>query len=102
MHYLIPVVIILCALGSFAINNRVFDIWVLLLFGIVGYLMKLGSFSLPAFILGVILGPLTEENLRIAITTKPDPFHTRPISGVLLLLTVLSILYAIITDIRHN
>ncbi|WP_261131045.1 tripartite tricarboxylate transporter permease [Bacillus sp. Marseille-Q3570] len=104
MHYLIPVVIILCALGSFAINNRVFDIWVLLLFGIVGYLMKLGNFSLPAFILGVILGPLTEENLRIAITTNSDLtlFITRPISGVLLLLTVLSILYAIITDIRYN
>ncbi|WP_257347448.1 tripartite tricarboxylate transporter permease [Pseudalkalibacillus decolorationis] len=104
MHFLIPVVIILCALGSFAINNRVFDIWVLLLFGVVGYLMKQASFSLAAFVLGVILGPLTEENLRIAITTNPDLtlFITRPISGVLLLLTVLSIVYAIITDIRHN
>ncbi|WLD93763.1 tripartite tricarboxylate transporter permease [Alkalihalobacillus sp. AL-G] len=104
MHYLIPVVIILCALGSYAINNRVFDIWVLLLFGVVGYLLKQSSFSLAAFVLGVILGPLTEENLRIAITTNPDLtlFLTRPISGVLLLLTVLSIVYAIVTDIRHN
>ncbi|GAA0327372.1 tripartite tricarboxylate transporter permease [Bacillus carboniphilus] len=104
LHFLIPVVIILCALGSFAINNRIFDIWVLLIFGVIGYLMKQGSFSLAAFVLGVILGPLAEENLRIAITTDSNLmlFITRPISGVLLLLTVLSIIYAIVADIRHT
>jgi putative tricarboxylic transport membrane protein len=104
LHYLIPVVIILCSLGSFSINNRVFDIWVLLLFGIIGFLMKKGSFSLAAFVLGVILGPLTEENLRIAVQTDPNMllFLTRPISGVLILLTVLSIVYAIVIDIKHS
>jgi putative tricarboxylic transport membrane protein len=104
IHLLVPVVIVLCAIGSFAINNRVFDIWVLLLFGIVGYLMKLTKFSLAAFVLGVILGPLTEENLRLSLSTDPNImlFFTRPISGVLLVLTVLSILYAIITDINYK
>lgn len=104
MHYLLPVVIVLCALGSFAINNRVFDIWVLLLFGLIGYLMKNLNFSLAAFVLGVILGPLTEENLRRAVSTNADLtlFFTRPISGVLLALTVLSILYAIISEVRYT
>lgn len=104
LHYLLPVVIILCALGSFAINNRVFDMWVLLLFGLVGYLMKMTKFSLAAFVLGVILGPLTEENLRIAVSTDANLmlFFTRPISGVLLLATILSIVYAVVTDIRHT
>jgi putative tricarboxylic transport membrane protein len=104
MHYLLPAVIILCALGSFAINNRVFDMWVLLLFGVIGYLMKHLNFSLAAFVLGVILGPLTEENLRQAIATNADLslFFTRPISGVLLVLTILSIVYAIITEIRYT
>lgn len=103
LHYLIPVVLVLCGLGSFAINNRVFDIWVLLLFGVIGYLMKKVNFSLPAFVLGVILGPLTEENLRIAYSTDTNLllFLTRPISGVLILLTVLSIVYAIVMDRKH-
>lgn len=104
MHFLLPVVIILCALGSFALNNRVFDIWVLLLFGVIGYLMKNSGFSLPAFVLGIILGPLTEENLRRAVATSSDLtlFFTRPLSGVLLALAILSILYGVITEIRHT
>ena len=104
MHFLLPVVIILCALGSFALNNRIFDIWVLLLFGVIGYLMKNSGFSLPAFVLGIILGPLTEENLRRAIATDPDItlFFTRPLSGVLLTLAILSIIYGIITEIRYT
>jgi putative tricarboxylic transport membrane protein len=104
MYFLLPIVIILCALGSFAINNRVFDIWVLLLFGLIGYLMKNLNFSLAAFVLGVILGPLTEENLRRAVSTNADLtlFFTRPISGVLLALTVLSIIYAVVSEIRQS
>ncbi|MEC2071339.1 tripartite tricarboxylate transporter permease [Alkalihalophilus marmarensis] len=104
LHYLLPIVITLCALGSFAINNRVFDIWVLLLFGVIGYLLKKTDFSLAAFVLGVILGPMTEENLRRALETNPDPmlFITRPISGTLLFLTVASIGYALYSNHRYN
>lgn len=104
MHFLLPIVIILCALGSFALNNRIFDIWVLLLFGVIGYLMKSSGFSLPAFVLGIILGPLTEENLRRAVATSADLslFFTRPLSGALLGLAILSILYGIITEIRYT
>lgn len=104
LYYLLPIVITLCALGSFAINNRVFDMWVLLLFGVIGYLMKKTDFSLAAFVLGVILGPMAEENLRRAIETNPDMtlFFTRPISGTLIFLTVASIAYALISNYRYN
>lgn len=102
MHYLIPIVLVLCAVGTFAINNRVFDVWALLLFGLVGYFLNNKNYSLPAFVLGVILGPMTEENLRRAIASSPDLtlFFTRPISGVLLGLTLISILYAIYQEVK--
>src|SRR5699024_3013699 len=102
MHFLIPIVFVLCAVGSFAINNRVFDVWVLLLFGLIGYFLRNKGYSLPAFVLGVILGPMTEENLRRAISTNPDLtlFLTRPISAVLIGLTVLSIGFAIYQEIK--
>jgi len=104
MHYLLPVVLILCALGSFAVNNRVFDIWVLLIFGVVGYFLKKFNFTLAAFVLGVILGPMTEVNLRRAISTDADLtlFFTRPISGVLLGLTISSLIYAVVSEIRNE
>ncbi|MEK5444819.1 tripartite tricarboxylate transporter permease [Fredinandcohnia sp. FSL W7-1320] len=104
MHYLLPVVLILCALGSFAVNNRVFDIWVLLIFGVVGYFLKKFNFTLAAFVLGVILGPMTEVNLRRAISTDADLtlFFTRPISGVLLGLTIASLIYAVVSEIRNE
>ncbi|WP_018923010.1 tripartite tricarboxylate transporter permease [Salsuginibacillus kocurii] len=104
LHILLPVVIVLCALGSFAINNRMFDVGVLLLFGVLGYLMKHFGFSLPAFVLGVILGPLTEQNLLRALNTSPDIslFFTRPISGVLLTLAILSLIYAIVSEVKYS
>ncbi|WP_085522724.1 tripartite tricarboxylate transporter permease [Tuberibacillus sp. Marseille-P3662] len=101
-HYLIPTILLLCALGSFAINNRVFDIWVLLLFGIIGYWMKSNDFPLPPFVLGVILGPMVETNLRQAISTDSNLllFITRPISGVLIGLAVLSMIYSIYSSVK--
>jgi putative tricarboxylic transport membrane protein len=103
-YYLVPIVFMLCALGTFAINNRIFDIWVLLLFGLIGYWMKTNNLSLASFVLGVILGPLTEENMRRAVDTDPNLslFFTRPISGVLLALALLSLIYAIYSSIRSK
>lgn len=102
-HYLVPAILLLCALGSFAVNNRIFDVWVLLLFGLIGYWMKNNDIPLPPFILGIILGPMVEENLRQAISTDPNllTFITRPISGVLLGLAVLSMAYAIYSNFRN-
>jgi len=104
LSYLVPVIFVLCSIGSFAINNRVFDIWVLFLFGILGYLLKNSNFPLAAFVLGLLLGPLTENNLIRAISTNPDLtlFFTRPISGILLCLSISSFVYGIISEIRYN
>ncbi|HEX6922206.1 MAG TPA: tripartite tricarboxylate transporter permease [Bacillales bacterium] len=103
-HHLVPGILLLCAVGSFAINNRVFDIWVLLLFGVIGYWMKSNGFPLAPFILGVILGPMVETNLRQALTTDPNLllFITRPISGTLLGLAALSMAYGIYSNLKNR
>lgn len=63
-HILMPIIIVLCLVGAYALNNRIFDMWSLLLFGIIG--LSLGKFGLPAppFILGFILEGALETNLR--------------------------------------
>ncbi|MGB9700794.1 MAG: tripartite tricarboxylate transporter permease [Thermodesulfobacteriota bacterium] len=95
LYILVPSIVVFCVVGSFAIHNRFFDIWVLFLFGILGYLMKKFKFPLTPLILGIILGPLAETNLRRALQTSSDIslFFTRPISLIFLILALISILY---------
>ncbi len=94
---LFPVVLVLCVIGAYALNNTVDNVYVLLVSGLVGYgMVKLG-FPLAPFILGVILGDQIEINLVRAIMTDSNPwlFLTRPISGGLLIASVLSVVLAV-------
>ncbi len=94
---LIPVILVLCVIGAYALNNIMANVYSLLLFGLLGYgLVKLG-FPLATLILGVILGDQIEVNLVRALMTDNDPwlFLTRPISGVMLALSVGSVLFAV-------
>jgi putative tricarboxylic transport membrane protein len=95
LYVLIPSILVLCAVGSFAIHNRFFDIWVLLIFGGLGYMMVKYQYPLAPAILGVILGPLAEVNFRRALMTEDDLtlFVTRPISLAFLILAFISLLY---------
>lgn len=94
---LIPIVLTLCAVGAFALNNNLFDIWVLFLFGIIGYLLMKCGVPLPPLILGVVLGETLENQLfrALELNSSLSPFFTRPLSALLLSLTVLSIIFSI-------
>ncbi|PWB65605.1 MAG: hypothetical protein C3F17_03505 [Bradyrhizobiaceae bacterium] len=101
---LAPVVLVLCAIGAYALNNTMQTVYVLLTFGIIGYvLVKLG-FPLAPLILGLILGDQIELNLVRAIMTDADPllFLTRPISAGLLAAAVLSVALAMWQHLRHQ
>ena len=92
---LMPIVFALCVIGSFAINVRVFDLWVMFAFGLVGYALRQYSYPAAPLVLGIILGDMVDVNLRRAlIRTDADltPFFTRPISLVLVAITLLVIL----------
>ncbi|MDD2476464.1 MAG: tripartite tricarboxylate transporter permease [Dysgonamonadaceae bacterium] len=91
----LTVVSVLCVVGTFAVNNRIFDIYVMVIFGFIGYGMKKLDLSIPPLVLGIILGPMAETNFRRAMISASYsfmPFITRPISLVLLILIVYNIL----------
>jgi putative tricarboxylic transport membrane protein len=94
---LFPVVLVLCVIGAYALNNTMSNVYVLLSFGVLGYLMVKFGFPLAPFILGVILGDQIEVNLIRAVMTDPNPwlFITHPISGGLLAASVASIVFAL-------
>jgi putative tricarboxylic transport membrane protein len=101
---LFPVVLVLCVIGAYALNNTMSNVYILLAFGLLGYAMVKGGFPLAPFILGVILGDQIEINLIRAIMTDANPwlFLTRPISGALIALSVASLAFAIWQHYRHR
>ncbi|TFB24478.1 hypothetical protein E3U55_02990 [Filobacillus milosensis] len=96
-HLLVPIILVLCVIGAYVLNNRVTDLYILLAMGIIGYLFTKYKFALAPAIIGVILGPIAEVNLRRAFMTDQDwtLFLTRPISLTFLILTVISISFTI-------
>jgi putative tricarboxylic transport membrane protein len=97
LHILSPVVLVLCVVGSYALNNIIENVWTFFIFGVLGYLMVKTGFPLAPIILGVILGDLIETNYIRAVMTDSDwtLFFTRPASGVMLALSVLSFGYSL-------
>ncbi|WP_366655492.1 tripartite tricarboxylate transporter permease [Fodinicurvata sp. EGI_FJ10296] len=99
---LVPMVLMLAAVGAYALNNSIVDIWTLLVFGVIGYLFVKAGVPLTPLILGVVLGPSLEVNLFRALQLDPNvmTFLTRPISLALLLFTAASVIFATWQEVR--
>ncbi len=80
MYVLASIILGFCGIGVFALNNVTFDLWTLLWFGILGFIMRQLGFPLAPMILGVVLGNIAELNLARAMAISDDitPFFTRP------------------------
>ncbi len=101
--YMYPTIIVLICMGVYSLNNNVFDIWLTLVIGVAGYVMRLFRFEPAPLLLGFVLGPMMEEQLRrTMLLSRGDPmiFLQRPISATLLILTALIILFALYSSAR--
>ena len=88
---LIPVILVFCVIGSYALSNRIFDVWVMLGFGAVGFLMEKIRLPLAPFVIGFVLAPVAEENISAGLMSSGGsylPLISRPISLVFFLLAV--------------
>lgn len=93
-YILLPIIFALCVVGAYGVNNRMFDVYALLFFGVVGYLMSKAKIPLTPLVLGFILGPLLETNLRRGLMLSQGdftPFFTEPIAATFLIITVISV-----------
>ena len=95
LYVLGAVILAYSAIGVFALNNSVFDIWTLFLFGLLGYGMSRLGFPLTPMILGVVLGPIAEVNFSRALATSSNLalFVTRPWSLFFIVLAAFSLVY---------
>jgi len=96
--YLMPIVFTLCVIGPYAISQRLFDVWVMAFFGVVGFILRKMKYPMPPLVLGIILGTLLDKSLRRGLILSDGdvtPFFTRPISAIFALLVMFTILAGI-------
>lgn len=100
-----PIILVLCVVGSYSLGNNYFDVIIMLIAGIIGYFMSKAKFPASPVILGLILGPMMESNLRRALVmSKGDLsiFYTRPITLVLLIIATLTLMIPIIKSLKKD
>lgn len=104
-RWMFPAIVLFCAVGVYSTNNNTFDIWTTGMFGVVGYLfVKFGCEPAP-LLLGLILGPMMEENLRRAMLLSRGDwgvFVTRPLSASLLAVAALLLLIVLSPSVKKK
>jgi putative tricarboxylic transport membrane protein len=96
-------VLILCFIGALSIRNNVTDLWLMIGFGVIGYLFERLKFPIAPLVLGVILGPLAEEsfmNSMISYGNDWTVFFTRPIAGTVMAFTIVMLLLPFVQQWR--
>ena len=86
--YLVPIIAMFCLVGAFAWRQMVFDMYLVVLFGVLGALLNRYGYSVPAFLLALLLGPLAERNFFWAVEIGGIDSFMRPIAVVILCATV--------------
>ena len=96
---LLPFIVLFTLVGTYAINNNVFDIWVMLAFGVLGWLMRKFDYPAAPVVLALVLGPQLETNLRRALTISQGDYTTflvHPIAATLLALAAFSLAWPLV------
>jgi putative tricarboxylic transport membrane protein len=100
---LFPLILLLCLIGSYTLNNSMVDVLVMVVFGLLGYLFKKFNYEAAPLVLALVLGPIMETSLRRSLllsSGNPMIFLTRPISGVLLMIALFLLIYPLILGVR--
>jgi len=95
---LMPIVFVLCVIGPYAITQRLFDVYVMLFFGVVGFILREMKYPMAPLVLGIILGDILDKSLRRALVLSDGdltPFFIRPISAILWITTAIVLLFAL-------
>ena len=94
-------VVVFCFIGAFAARSNLSDLYVIAVFGLVGFLFERFRFPIAPLVLGTILGPLTENNFMTTMVSFNNDwtvFFTRPISGSILLLAIVGLFYPVLRE----
>ncbi len=102
---LAPIIFILCIVGGFAPTQDMHDVWLMLVFGVMGYLMRKLDYPLAPMVLAIVLGPLAEASVRQSLMMSHGSFATffeRPISGTIMLIAIGLFAWPIFSTVRKR
>jgi len=95
---LFPIIVMFCVYGAYAVNNNTFDIWLMMGFGVLGYIFNKTGIATAPFLIGFILGPMFEDNLRRSLLIgnyDMSIFFRGPIAWFFITLTIVSIIFSV-------
>ena len=98
-------VVMCCLLGAFAARNSLTDVWLMVVFGIVGYLFERFRFPITPMVLGVILGPLAESSFMTTMISFENDwtvFFTRPVAGAVMCVAIITLIYPLFRYLRQQ
>ena len=97
-HVLLPIIMVFCVVGSYALNNRLFDVWIMLAFGLAGFLMERCKVPLAPFVIGFVLAPIAEKKLGAGLQASNGswlPLVTEPFALVCSLVALALFIYPV-------
>ncbi len=104
-YYLFPFILLFCLIGTYSLGNSVFDIGVMIFFGIIGFLMKKFEYDPTPLILAFVLGPMFEDNFRRSLIISGGSFSiflTRPISAIFIVASILLISSSVVPWVKER
>jgi putative tricarboxylic transport membrane protein len=102
---LAPIIFILCIVGGYAPTQDLHDVWLMLIFGVVGYLMRKLDYPVAPAVLAIVLGPLAETSMRQSLIMAHGSFatfFTRPISGTIMVVALGLLIWPLVTLIYRR
>ncbi len=104
-HFLYPAILVFCSIGVFSLNNSEFDVVLMAIFGVFGYICAKLEMEPAPMLLGFIIGPMMEEYLRRALLlSRSDPmvFLERPISATMLIVSAVAMMVVLTPSLRKK
>lgn len=104
-RFLLPTIVVFCVVGSYAINNSIFDVGLMLGMGLLGFGLERYGFPVGPVVLGIVLGPMVEKNLMFSLIKSGGhygEFFTRPVAGVLGVVTILLWVTPLVIRLRRR
>jgi TctA family transporter len=95
---IMPVIVLLCAVGAYAIGNNLFAVLIVAAFGVIGYVMDRNGYPVAAMVLGIVMGTMVEQNLVTSLIKSDGsilPFFSRPVAAILATMTIAALLWPV-------
>jgi putative tricarboxylic transport membrane protein len=102
---LLPVIMVFCVVGTYALDNTMFDVWVMLGFGVLGFMLERAKMPLGPFVIGFVLAPLAEAKLRSGLMMTAgslEPMFTRPLPALFLLISLALLAWSLYGDWKRS